>query len=103
MQQANVAGAPDAVAASPGEAVGQPSRWFRYSRLVTEAGEQVAFSPATPTVAVLIRGGRVAFESEDGWRSSLESPGDVHMLEPGVSVTVWDDGNSAEIVFVEVR
>ncbi|MEM7415569.1 MAG: hypothetical protein AAF389_08755 [Gemmatimonadota bacterium] len=97
------AGNPDAIRASPGEEVGPPNRWFRYSRLITEAGEHVAFRPATPTVAVLIRGGRVAFESEEGWRSSLESPGDVHVLEPGETMTVRDDGSSAEIVFVEVR
>lgn len=96
-------GDPDAATGAPGDEVGQPSRWFRYSRLVTEPGGRVAFSPTVPTVAVLIRGGRVAFEGMDGWRTSLGRPGDVHVVDAGETVTMWDDGSPTEVVFVEVR
>lgn len=96
-------GNPDAAAAAPGEVQGQPNRWFRYTRWTSGMDGDRTFAPTVPTVAVLISEDRVAFAYGSGWRTSLDQPGDIAVLEPGREVTILDQGSNAEVVFVEVR
>ena len=94
----------DAASAAPGEEVGQPNAWFRYSRVTLAPGDRYEFEPSVPTVVVLTSDARFGVERPDGWRSSVERPGGSLVLETGRSVSVFGDGTApADLVFVEVR
>lgn len=87
-----------------GEAAGD-SQWFRYARVELEPGApNESFTTEAPTVAVLVRAGRVALERGDGWVTSLEAAGSSAVLEEGETVQLINRGErSSTIVLVEVR
>ena len=94
----------DPVGDLPGEIVGE-NRWFRHATLSLPPGEASGgHTPASPTVLVLIRDGRVAIEHADGWVTSLEMAGQSVVIDEGDRYWIRNSGaESSDVVIVEVR